>query len=66
MEAREIIPATTLGGGRIFNPPKGKHMLKRAESHPCEVNKLGILACNFNTFFKVSQRDFFKKIAYRI
>ena len=33
-------------GGRLFNPPKGKHVQKRAESHRCEVNKLGILACN--------------------
>ena len=37
-------------------------MLKRAESiiifaesHRCEVNTQGILACNFSTFFKVSQ-----------
>ena len=34
--------------GRLFNPPKGKHVLKRAESHCCEVNTFGILACNFN------------------
>ena len=33
-------------------------MLKRAESHRCEVNT-GIFACNFSTFFKVSQRDSF-------
>ena len=46
-------------GGRIFNPPKGKHVLRRAESHRCEVNKFGILACNFSTFFKVSQKDSF-------
>ena len=38
-------------GGRLFNPPKRKHMLKRAESHRCEVNTLGIFACNFSTFF---------------
>ena len=43
-------------GARLFNPPKGKHVLKRAESHRCEVNTLGIL-CNFSTSFKVSQRD---------
>ena len=44
-------------GGRLSNPQKGKHVLKRAESHRCEVNKSGILACNFSTVFKVSQRD---------
>ena len=33
--------------------------LKRVESHRCEVNTLGIYACNFITFFKVSQRDSF-------
>ena len=53
-------------GGKLFNPPKRKHVLKRAESHHCEVNTLGIFACNFSTFFKVSQRDSFWKIAYRI
>ena len=36
--------------GRLYNPSKGKHVLKRAESHRCEVNTLGILACNFSTF----------------
>ena len=46
-------------GGRLFNLPKRKHVLKRAESHRCEVNTLGIFACNFSTFFKVSQRDSF-------
>ena len=50
-------------GGRLFNPSKGKYVLKRGESHRCEVNTLGILACNFSTFFKVSfkisQRDSF-------
>ena len=25
-------------------------MLKRAESHRCEVNTIGKLACNFSTF----------------
>ena len=46
-------------GRRLFNLPKRKHVLNRAESHHCEVNKLGIFACNFSTFFKVSQRDSF-------
>ena len=35
-------------GGRLFYLSKGKHVLKRAESHRSEVNTLGI--------FKVSQR----------
>ena len=38
-------------GGRLFNPSKGKHVLKRAESHRCEVNTSGIFACNFSVFF---------------
>ena len=41
--------------GRLFNPSNGKHVLKRAESHRCEVNTLGIFAGNFCMFFKVSQ-----------
>ena len=45
-------------GGRLFNPPKGKHVLKRTESHRCGVNTQGIFACNFSMFFKVSQRIF--------
>ena len=53
-------------GGRLFNRPKRKHMLKRAESHRCEVNTLATFACNFSTFCKASQRDSFWKIAYRI
>ena len=53
-------------GGRLFKRPKRKHVLKRAESHRCEVNTLGTFAGNFNTFFKVSQRDSFWKITYRI
>ena len=43
-------------GGRLFNPSKGKHVLKRAENYCCEVNTLRIFACNFSTFFKVPQR----------
>ena len=38
-------------------------MLERAESHRCEVNTFGTFACNFSTFFKVSQWDSFWKIA---
>ena len=42
-------------------------MVKRAdESHRCEVNTLGILACNFSMSSKASQRNSFQKIAYRI
>ena len=44
-------------GGRLFKLPKGKHVLTHAESHRYEVSTLEILACNFNTFCKVSQRD---------
>ena len=36
--------------GRLFNPTRGKHVLKHAESHSCEVNTLWKLACNFSTF----------------
>ena len=46
-------------GGKLFNPSKGKRVLKRAESHRCEVKTSGILACNFSTFIKDSQRDSF-------
>ena len=55
------IPLTNLFtlGGRLFNPPKRKHVLKRAESHRCEVNTLGTFAGKFSTLFKVSQRDSF-------
>ena len=28
-------------GDRLFNPPKGKHVLKRAENHRCEATTLG-------------------------
>ena len=46
-------------GEKLFNPPKRNHVLKRSESHRCEVNTLWIFACDFSTFFKVSQRDSF-------
>ena len=53
-------------GGRLFNPPKRKHSLKRAaESHRCEVNQvntLGSFACNFSTFFKVLKGIHFRKL----
>ena len=39
-------------GGRLFKPPKRKHVLKRAENHRCEVNTLGTFACNFGIFLK--------------
>ena len=38
---------------------KRKHVLKRAESHRCEVNTLGTFACNLSMFLKVSQRGSF-------
>ena len=43
-------------GGRLSNPSKGKLELKGTESHHCEVNTLGILACNFSTFYGFSKR----------
>ena len=46
-------------GGRLFTPPKQKHALKRAECHRCDVTTLGNFACNFSTFFMVSQKDSF-------
>ena len=49
----------TGGGGILFNPSERKHKLKRAESHPFEVNTFGIFACNFRMFFMVSQRHSF-------
>ena len=45
-------------GGRLFNSSKGKHVLKRAESHRCEVNTLRILACNFSMFFICISKGF--------
>ena len=56
---------------KLFTPggrkrPKRKHVLQRVESHRCEANTLGTFACNFSTFFKVSQRVSFWKIANRI
>ena len=46
-------------GGRLFNSSKRKHVLKRAESHCCEVKTLGTFACDFSMFFEVSQRGSF-------
>ena len=53
-------------GGRLFNPPKRKQVLKHAESHCCEVNTLGTFACNFSTFLRLLKGTHLKKIAYRI
>ena len=49
-------------GRRFFSLTRGK-LLKRAESHRCEVNTLAKLARNFSTFVKVSPRHFFKSLA---
>ena len=46
-------------GGRFYNTSKRKHVLKHAKSRRSEVNTLGIFACNFSMFFKVSQRHSF-------
>ena len=52
-------------GGRHSNPTRAKHMLKRAESHRCEVNTLWKFAGNFSIFSKgiacFSKGNFFKK-----
>ena len=47
--------------GRLFNPTRGKQVLKRAESHRCEVNTLWKFACNRSTLFKVTRREFFRR-----
>ena len=40
-------------GGRLFNQPKPKHVLKRAESHRCEVIKLlFVILARFLRFLK--------------
>ena len=48
-------------GGRLFNRPKRKHVLKRAESHRCEVNTFGIFACNFARFLRFLEGIHFRK-----
>ena len=48
-------------GGRPFNPAKGKQDLKRAESHCCKVNTLGMLACNFSKFLRFLKEIHFRK-----
>ena len=48
-------------GERLFNSSKRKHVLKRAESHRCEVNTLGTFACNFSIFFRFLKRAHFRK-----
>ena len=40
---------------------KRKHVLKRAESHRCEVNTLGIFACNFSMFLRFLKGAHFRK-----
>ena len=37
-------------------------MLKRAESHRCEVNTLGTFACDFTTFLRFLKRIHFGKL----
>ena len=44
---------------KLFTPSNGKHVLKRAESHFCEVN-IWILACNLSSFLR-----FLKGICFR-
>ena len=40
----------------------GKTVLACAESHRCEVNTLGLFACNFSTFFKGLKGIHFRKL----
>ena len=63
----EWIPLNKLftPAGRLFNPSKGKHVLKRAKSHRFEVNTLGILACNFSMFLRFLKGIHFIR-SYRI
>ena len=50
-------------GGKLFNHHKCKARAKmRAESHRCEVNTLGIFACNFSTNFKFLNGIHFRKL----
>ena len=49
-------------GGRFFNLPKRKHVLKRAESHRRDVNTVGIFAYNFSTFLRFLEGILFRKL----
>ena len=49
-------------GGRLFNPPKRKHVLKHAESYCCEVNTVVAFACNFDTFLRFLKGTHFGKL----
>ena len=48
-------------GGRLVNPSKVKHVLKRTESHRCEVNTLRIFACDFSMFLRFLKGARFRK-----
>ena len=50
MESPEYVNMIFILGGKISNPTRGKHVLKRAERHRCEENTLWKFACNFGTF----------------
>ena len=45
--------------GKTFNLTRGKQVLKHAESHRCQVNSLGKLACNFKLIFQAFSEGFF-------
>ena len=47
---------------RLFSSSKRKHVLKHTESHRCEVDTLGMFACNFSMFFKVLKGIHFRKL----
>ena len=48
-------------GERLFNLTRGKHVLKRAESHRCEVNTLGNLLAILARFLRFLKGFFFRK-----
>ena len=48
-------------GGRLFNSSKRKHVLKRAESHCCEVNTLGTLLVILACFLRFLKGAHFRK-----
>ena len=47
--------------GRGEDASKGKHVLRRAESHCCEVNPFETFACNFSILFNVFKGIHFRK-----
>ena len=46
---------------RLLNPTRGKYALKCVESHRCEENARGKLACNISTFLRFLEGNVFRK-----